>query len=262
MRTIYKPGGAALEYGDLALNIYTECNHGCTYCYARMTAKRFGKPWTGVVEPRKGIVEAVKRQLDRGYILHRHKARPDLGILAWTERIELQGKLIHLCFSCDPYPAEIDTTPTREIIKLIKDSGNHVQILTKGGNRAERDFDLLDSNDWFGVTMTGANSEHWNFGIEPTDTIPPHSERYKTLKTAKSKGINTWVSAEPVINPKEIKALIIGSKSVDLFRIGKLNYVPNDTDWSAFGHECERIALVHNQKIYIKDSLRKAMEVD
>ena len=49
---IYKPSGAALEYGDLALNIYTGCNHGCYYCFApnvlHKTREAFAK-----VEPRK-----------------------------------------------------------------------------------------------------------------------------------------------------------------------------------------------------------------
>ena len=29
---IYAPEGAAGEYCELAMNIYTGCNHGCTYC--------------------------------------------------------------------------------------------------------------------------------------------------------------------------------------------------------------------------------------
>ena len=137
MRPIYKPKGRAGEYGDYAINIYTGCTHGCTYCYARDMAKRFGTVdgWENV-KPREGIVEAVKEQLTG---------------------MKGQGKLIHLCFTCDPYPADVDTTPTRQIIRAIKESGNHVQILTKSGARAIRDFDLLDENDWFGVTITGAD---------------------------------------------------------------------------------------------------------
>ena len=34
MKPIYKPKGAAKEYGDLALNIYTGCPHRCFYCFA------------------------------------------------------------------------------------------------------------------------------------------------------------------------------------------------------------------------------------
>jgi DNA repair photolyase len=71
---IYKPKGRANEYGDLAVNIYTECNLGCTYCFAEMMAKGFGRPWTGEVKPRKDIVLSVKRQLTRekitGKLIH------------------------------------------------------------------------------------------------------------------------------------------------------------------------------------------------
>ncbi len=137
-KPIYQPKGRAREYGDYAINIYTGCNHGCFYCYARKMAERYTPKDCGCgfnsPQARPGIVEAVKRQL---------------------EREKIAGKLIHLCFTCDPYPADIDTSPTREIIKAIKGSGNYVQILTKGGYRAERDFDLLDGNDWYGVTISG-----------------------------------------------------------------------------------------------------------
>jgi len=34
MKPIYKPKGAAAEYGDYAVNIYTGCPHRCFYCYA------------------------------------------------------------------------------------------------------------------------------------------------------------------------------------------------------------------------------------
>ena len=133
MIPIYAPKARAREYGDLAINIYTGCNHGCTYCFAPRVKHQSLEDFQQV-QPKAGIVEAVKDQLYRQ---------------------KITGKLIHLCFTCDPYPADIDTTPTREIIEAIKTSGNHVQILTKGGYRAIRDFDLLDNNDYFGVTITG-----------------------------------------------------------------------------------------------------------
>ena len=34
----------------------------------------------------------------------------------------------------------------------MKEFGNHVQILTKGDG--SRDFDLLDGEDWYGVTIS------------------------------------------------------------------------------------------------------------
>jgi DNA repair photolyase len=134
MKPIYTPSGAAKEYGDYALNIYTGCPHRCYYCFAPSVLRKDREAFHSCVEPRAGIVEATRKQLEAEHIT---------------------GKLIHLCFTCDPYPMGHDSTATREIIKLLKDAGNHVQILTKNGADAMRDFDLLDSGDRFGITYAG-----------------------------------------------------------------------------------------------------------
>lgn len=176
---------------------------------------------------RTGIVEAVKRQIDRE---------------------KITGKLIHLCFTCDPYPTGYDTTATREIIKIIKNSGNHVQILTKGDG--SRDFDLLDKNDWYGITFDGAKH-----GIyEPSDRIAD-------LYSAKMKGIKTWVSFEPVLDADEVLRCIEETRSiVDKVKIGKLNYYPSDINWKVFGKDVESLCRKLGIDYYIKDSLRAEME--
>lgn len=234
MKPIYKPTGAAGEYGDLALNIYTGCNHRCYYCFAPNVLHKTREDFHTHVEPRKNIVEEVRRQIDR-------------------ERIT--GQLIHLCFTCDPYPAPpVDTTSTREIIKAIKESGNHVQILTKGGKRALRDFDLLDGGDWFGVTV----SSYYGADTEPLAADPP--ERTGTLLIAKTRGIRTWVSCEPVLHDTDIYHLIKIGNFIDRFKIGKLNYHPSDINWAEFGQRCEQLCIEYGRDYYIKDSLRKEME--
>jgi DNA repair photolyase len=233
-KPIYEPKTKAREYGDLALNIYTGCNHGCVYCYAPMVLKKSREQFQEV-QPRKGIIEAVKRQLKREAI---------------------SGKTIHLCFTCDPYPAEVDTTPTREIIEAIKNSGNHVQILTKGGFRAERDFDLLDSGDKFGVTIAGDK----DFIKQNEPNAAHYLERILTLGRAKKRGIKTWVSCEPVYNSELVFRLIETGSYIDLFKIGKLNYHPSPIDWAAFGAECERLCKYHGRNYYLKADLRAFME--
>ena len=235
MKPIYKPKGRAGEYGDYAINIYTGCTHGCTYCYARDMAKRFGTVdgWKNV-KPREGIVEAVKEQL---------------------AGMKGAGKLIHLCFTCDPYPADVDTTPTRQIIRAIKGSGNHVQILTKGGTRAIRDFDLLDENDWFGVTITGADEN-----AEPN--ADSAANNFIELVMAHHKGIKTWVSFEPVIAPETVLKWIEQTYFADKIKIGKLNHRKSDVDWKAFGKDCEALCRRLHLNYYIKDDLRKEMVVD
>ncbi|OLN27156.1 DUF6744 family protein [Desulfosporosinus metallidurans] len=160
-RPIYEPRTRAKEYSDLAINIYNGCNHGCWYCYARKIHDRY-KPTENFadVKPREGIVEAVTRQLSGG---------------------KYKDKKIMLCFTCDPYPANIDTMPTREVIMALKASGAHVQILTKGGDRARRDFNLLDANDSFGITLT-CSSDETAQEEEPFAASP--TERIRTLKDA------------------------------------------------------------------------------
>jgi len=239
---IYEPSGKAKEYGDLALNIYTGCNHGCYYCFAPNVLHKTKEAFSTDIKPRDEIVEEVKRQLDKE---------------------QIKGKLIHLCFTCDPYPAEIDTSATREIIKLLKRHGNHVQILTKGGRRAERDFDLLDENDWFGVTYCGYPAEDRTIPNDASmyepNAAPPSERLFSTLLCPAKR----WVSIEPVLDARDALDLLTPEVSgywFDMYRIGKLNYHPSTIDWDKFGREAEEICVQHRLNYYIKESLRKEME--
>jgi DNA repair photolyase len=114
--------------------------------------------------PRKDIVEMVKTQ---------------------PERDKITDRRIMLCFTCDPYPISTDTGVTREIIRAIKASGNHVQILTKGSRDAVYDFDLLDKSDSFGVSITGASK-----------SVEPYANKAAVLLNmliiAHERAIKTW----------------------------------------------------------------------
>lgn len=225
---IYKPKGKAAEYGDYAVNIYTGCPHRCYYCYAPSVLRKDRETFHSCVEPRKGIVEAVGNQLAKG---------------------KIKGKTIHLCFTCDPYPTGFDTTPTREIIKLIKESGNNVQILTKGDG--SRDFDLLDENDWYGITYDGSNITNNNYLA---------CYALSALKEAFYRKIKTWISFEPVLSAENVLyAIERWSPYVDKIKIGKLNYFPSNIDWKRFGNRAERLCKSLDIDYYIKDSLRKEM---
>lgn len=231
MKPIYIPSGKAKEYGDYAINIYTGCPHECFYCFAPNVLHREREKFHSVVEPRKNIVEEVRKQI---------------------EREKITGKLIHLCFTCDPYPIGYDTTPTREIIKILKESGNNVQILTKGDGT--RDFDLLDENDWYGVTYTSLSTT-----TEPKAKMP--LQRILDIYKAKIFGIKTWVSFEPVIDDIAVlKCIEQHHLMFDKVKIGKLNYHPSNIDWCKFGHEVEALCKKLGIDYYIKDSLRAEME--
>ena len=228
MKPIYEPKGAAKEYGDLALNIYTGCPHRCFYCFAPSVLRRDREKFHSDVRPRENIVVETRRQLERENIV---------------------GKLIHLCFTCDPYPTGYDTTSTREIIKLLKAYGNHVQILTKGDG--SRDLDLLDGNDWYGITIDG--------GKAPAQM---HHDKMTGLELAHNKGIKTWISFEPVLDADNVLWVIqtIAPVVADKVKIGKLNYHQSDIDWKRFGRDAERLCQMLGLDYTIKDSLRAEME--
>lgn len=228
MKPIYEPKGKAKEYGDYALNIYTGCPHRCFYCFAPNVLRKDREVFHTNVEPRADIVKATKRQLENEMIT---------------------GKLIHLCFTCDPYPTGYDTTPTREIIKAIKESGNNVQILTKGDG--SRDFDLLDENDWYGITLDGIGN-----GLNPL-----WRARVDALAEAHNRGLNTWVSFEPVMNEREFFInLHLVAAIADRVKIGKLNYHKSDINWAEFGRKAEALCKKIGVDYYIKESLRAEMD--
>lgn len=251
MKPIYKPKDRAGEYAEYAINIYTGCSNGCTYCYAPRVLRKSREDFERNVNIRGGsmleLIEALEKQLASG---------------------AYEGKTIHLCFTCDPYPAKVIHDPTTEVIGALKNAGCHVQILTKNPTASMRDWGLLDGDDWIGSTFSGADP--WYAGYpndEPYLLMEPWAEneaaRYKALKAAKAAGLRTWASCEPVIQAKQIYHLIAldgEDNPIDLFKIGKLNHVKNYTDWAAFGNRAEALCKKHGRNYVIKKDLRSEME--
>ena len=121
---------------DCCVNLYTACDMRCEYCDVRfrrhkadMTAEEFAES----TKPREGILRAMVYQLAR-----------------WRRDGEGEHNVL-LSPLCDPYPVGCDTSVTRTAIQIIKEHGHRVTILTK--NPQERDFDLLDENDTYGVSI-------------------------------------------------------------------------------------------------------------
>ena len=228
---IYRPKGRAGEYAKYALNIYNGCDHSCTYCYApavlRMSSNDFARP----------------------------KAKKDL--LKKVEQSARQTKTtepILLCFTCDPYQLLDETTGyTREVIKILKRHGLSFQVLTKGGSRALRDIDLYTDGDLFGTTLTLIN-DHYTKQIEPRTALP--QDRIDTIKTFHKKGIFTWISLEPVLNPISTLRLIEKTHSfVDLYKVGTLNYQESNTDWKKFHKDVTSLLSSLGASYYVKKDL-------
>ena len=238
MSILYQPSGRAGEYACWAANLYRGCSHGCVYCYAAAMARRFrpGQDFTHV-EPRPGAIAQLERDVAR--LAHRVDAP------------------VQLAFTTDPYvPLDADLHLTRQAIRVLHAGGLAVQILTKAGDLATRDFDLLTERDWFGVSLT-LRDEHQSREWEPHAALP--AARIAALAAARQAGLRTWVSCEPVIDPAQTLALIAQvAPIVDYIAVGKLNGHPHarTIDWVAVANEVQALLDALGVRSRLKQDLR------
>jgi len=251
---IYEPKGKALEYAPLALNLYKGCTHGCRYCYVPGIP-----PWKWSQDPR-GTFHSY--------------AEPFNGcprkIASSARQYSGDSRPVLLSFTSDPYqPADDSLMLTRLAIQHMHDHDLRVEILTKGGMRATRDFDLLGDGDALAATLTFVddNSE-WQ---EWEPRAAPPSERMEMLRQAHARGIRTWAGLEPVIYPHEAIEIIEATyEYVDFYKIGKLNYIddlPEDlrarvvnVNWVKFTHDVVTVCDQLGAKYMLKNSLKLYLE--
>jgi DNA repair photolyase len=233
---IYEPGGRAAEYAPLAANLYSGCSHGCIYCFAPAACHRQREKFHADVQPKHDALSRLKK-----------------------DALKLAGdpREILLSFATDPYQSlESKLGITRGAIKALIDNNLKFTILTKGGTQAVRDFDLLEgySKTSFGSTIIFLDQQDAN-KWEPN--AAPIQDRIQALRQAYSLGIRTWVSLEPVIDPKQALEIIRELHPiVDHWKIGKLNYNPIVVDWIKFRTDCEKLLVSLSTDYYIKNSLR------
>ncbi|MDF0591786.1 radical SAM protein [Candidatus Methanocrinis natronophilus] len=238
LKAIYAPKGRADEYAGLALNLYRGCGHGCAYCYNR---DRF--PGAGSERIKKSSLEAI------GADLKTLEARGERGP-------------VHLSFVGDPYDLARGEDDTRAVLELFHKSGVNFQVLTKGGMKAARDFDLYRPGDKFGCTLTfldPVKSREW----EPGAALP--DDRLKALEEAQKRGLETWASLEPVIDPAETLELIRRSSGfVDHFKVGKWNHDKrtDGIDWRQFASDVVALLDSLGCDYYIKDDLRRYLPAE
>lgn len=239
MKVIYRPKGTALEYAPLAVNLYRGCPHGCKYCYAP-AALRMDRQAFRDVRLRENVLEHLLNDVRSPLA----KAGPVL-----------------LCFSCDPYPSiEEDYSITRQALQILGEAGLPIRVLTKNPTLATRDFDLyLEYGVEFGVSLAwGTDWQRAN--AEPyAGTVP---ERIAALVQAKLRGIRTWVSMEPVIDPQSaLQALRLLRGKADLVWIGRINHAPaleRGVDWRAFRGQALAVAVECGLNVRFKKSLLEA----
>ena len=204
---LYEPKGPAREYAALAFNMYSGCEHACTYCYAPSATRKKRDAFYNEFAPRDNILMRLDKDAAK---LIKKGVKKDPVLLSFT---------------CDPYqPMEEEFRLTQRSINILNANGFPVEILTKAGKLAQRDFDLLAKHDFnkFGTSLTFTSTKQ-SKGWEPKAATP--IQRINNLKAAKKLGISTWVSLEPIIIPQKSYDLIdMTHEFVDFYGVGKLNH--------------------------------------
>ncbi len=241
---IYPPPGQAGEYAPLATNPYKGCGHACAYCY---------------------VPAAI------------HMPRPDFDAGAidkpnWIERLakdaaryERAGvtQQVMLSFSTDPYHPG-DTTLTTRTLEILADRGMGFCTLTKGGTKGLIDIDLFrPARDAFACTLTSLDDD-FSLKWERKAALP--GDRIAALRAFHDRGIFTWASLEPTLDVESGLAIVAATHGfVDLFKIGRANYVPTITqvvDWQDYTLRmidlCQKLGVAH----YIKKDLQPYLPSD
>jgi hypothetical protein len=237
---IYEPKGRAREYAPLALNLYTQCGHGCLYCYAPKTLRKDKADYfmpNASCRDLTTLEESIKRYVDT------------------------KDKYLHLSFVGDPYDkTRKDNSPTRRALELCLKYKVPIQILTKGGARCLIDLDLFKE---FGKSIRVGQSLTFDDPIlskffEPFTAEP--DERLETLDALKENGIPTWASFEPIIETSQSLTLLVECLEYDLcdyYRLGAFSGTPQPpVDWEIFLDLARGFIKLHKAKAYFKQDLR------
>lgn len=163
---------------------------------------------------------------------------------------------VMLSFTTDPYHPG-DNSFTRRTIEILQASGLGFCTLTKGGRRALRDLHLFrPDRDAFATTLTSLD-DSFSLKWESGAALP--GDRIDTLRMFHENGIFTWVSLEPTLDiESSLKIVEVTHGFVDLYKIGRVNYLPmtRTTDWEGYTQRmidlCQRLGVKH----YIKKDLQ------
>lgn len=243
VKVIYEPKGKAGEYGELAINLYNGCSHGCVYCYAPNVVHKSRDEFFNNPQPRKDIVSKLEDDV-REMVRNGDKRE------------------VFLCFTCDPFqPLERIHHVTRNAIRIFQFNNIPFRILTKAGYKEIDDFfeRVVTEKQLcaIGSTLVFAKDRHSKM-FEPN--APVTSERIKMLWDCHVLGFKTWVSLEPVWTPEDAFAIIkLTHDFVDEYKIGKLNYHPQskNVDWKRFAIDVSKLCEDLGCKYTLKEDLAR-----
>ena len=249
-KAIYQPNGKAGEYSGWACNFYNGCSNQCSYCY--LQKGRNAKIYTSVPT----LQKAFKDEDD---------AVEQFGKEVLRNLPELMKHGLFFCFTTDPLLPETMGLTARAV-RICMENGVNVKLLTKRADFVEPFFDYLSAGGGFdeelcrkhvafGFTLTGHDELEGNSS--------PNLERISTMKQLHDRGYRTFVSAEPVIEPKT--SLLIIRETLDFCDLYMVGLLSGEKD---YGKDDVRnlmdglLGLPGEPKIYLKDSVVKMLKLD
>ena len=235
---IYPSKGQAGEYAPLTMNPYRGCGHACSYCYVPLVLKMDRREFDKGATPRPDFLKNLRRDAEK------------YQAIKSTEQV-------FTTFTSDVFNP-FDMSLTRPSIEILIEHGLGFCTLTKGGSRALEFIDLFrPDRDAFASTLTSlddAFSLKWERGAQ----LP--GDRIATLKAFHERGIFTWVSLEPTLSTEASLSIVKATSSfVDLFKVGRANYlkgITDNTDWKDYTLRMIDLLQSLGVKHYIKKDLQ------
>lgn len=249
-KAIYQPNGKAEEYGEWACNFYNGCSNQCSYCY--LQKGRNAKIYT----PTPTLQKAFRDEDD---------AVDQFGKEVLRNLPELMKHGLFFCFTTDPLLPETMGLTVRAV-GICMEKGINVKLLTKRADFVDEFFRLLSAVEGydeeickrhiaFGFTLTGCDGQEGNSS--------PNPERISTMKQLHARGYRTFVSAEPVIDPKTSLQVIRDTLGFcDLYKVGLLSGKKDygKADVQDLVDELQK--LPGKPKIYLKNSVTGMLKRD
>jgi len=189
-----------------AINPYTGCQHGCSYCYARFMKRVTGhkEPWGEFVDVKINAVQLLRKEIKK----------KKLG------RVWISGV-------CDPYqPLEEKYRLTRQCLEILARNNWPVRIQTRS-LLVLRDIDIIREfrDIEVGLSVTTAD-EHIRRLFEPH--APPINDRIMALDDLHKAGIRTYAAIAPMLPGAEGLVELLRGK-IDYLLIDRMNY--HYADW-------------------------------
>ncbi|MDH5415583.1 MAG: radical SAM protein [Candidatus Aminicenantes bacterium] len=232
MSGVKKLTSGTKEWADFNVNCISGCANNCRYCYAKMTAKRFGRcteeSWKEMKIRKKDVEKNYKKYNGRVMFPSSHDI---VNILKIKEACFLVLEKLLLAGNDVLVTTKPNLSVTKEIIKLFKQYNSQIQ---------------------FRFTITSTSTEILSFW-EPN--APSYEERLESLIFAYKEGYKTSVSIEPFLD-KEPQNLVhqVAPYITESIWIGPMNYIPrkniSEEDQLMYEAIRENVEISHLKEIY------------